>query len=125
MLCFWSCGNTKSSAGARLIIMLTRQKFNELRMLSSIAMTYSRQNAPFLREMRVGDLICEFSLLGLMSHHGIPLLTNSECYLVVIKIDIKWFKIPVVTHRTELYHQSHESLIGLIYVTYPISYSWD
>ena len=48
-LCFWSGGYTKSSAGARLIIiiiiMLTRQIFNELRMLSSITLTYSRQNA--------------------------------------------------------------------------------
>ena len=64
MLCFWSCGNTKSSAGARLIIiiiMLTRQNFDELRMLSSITLMYSRQNAiiivwrgPFWG-MRAGD----------------------------------------------------------------------
>ena len=48
MLCFWSGGYTKSSAVVQLIIiiiMLTRQKINELRMLSSITMTYSRQNA--------------------------------------------------------------------------------
>ena len=48
MFSFWSSGCTNSNAGARLIItiiMQTRQKFDELRMLSSITMTYSRQNA--------------------------------------------------------------------------------
>ena len=76
MLCFWSGGYTKSSAGARLIviiIMLTRQNFNELRMLSSITMTYSRQNAmiivwrgPFW-EMRAGDQKLLFLLEWLLA----------------------------------------------------------
>ena len=39
--------------------------------------------------------------------------------------DVKWKKIPWVTHRKDLYHQTLEWLIGLIYVTYPMSHSWE
>ena len=37
----------------------------------------------------------------------------------------KWKKIPWVTHGNDLRHQTHESLMGLIYVTFPMSDSWE
>ena len=40
----------------------------------------------------------------------------------------KWHKmeeIPWVTHGKDLRHQTHEWLMGLIYVTYPMSHSWE
>ena len=63
MFSFWSGGCTNSDASVRLIIiiMLKRQKFDELRLLSSITMTYSRQNTIIIVwcgpswEMQAGD----------------------------------------------------------------------
>ena len=37
----------------------------------------------------------------------------------------KWKKVPWVTHGKDLRHQTHEWLMGLIYVTFPMSHSWE
>ena len=39
--------------------------------------------------------------------------------------DVKWNKIPWVTHGKDLHHQIYEWLMGLIYVIYPMSHSWE
>ena len=41
------------------------------------------------------------------------------------KKDAKWKKIPWVTYGKDLRHQTHEWLMGLIYITDPMSHSWE